>query len=121
MLQHHLGWAEVNATFYGSLKKVHECSCTTPFLCQIGGNLGVSCIRVIYFVLNLQENGADACASDAQVTRKHILQVSTFQMTILMLYNNREKYTFKVSPRLPEFPLSERSCTKRATDAVICC
>ncbi|XP_056913040.1 cullin-3-like [Takifugu flavidus] len=62
MLQHHLGWAEVNATFYGSLKK---------------------------------ENGADACASDAQVTRKHILQVSTFQMTILMLYNNREKYTFK--------------------------
>eukprot|EP00066_Takifugu_rubripes_P025487 XP_011614753.1 PREDICTED: cullin-3-like [Takifugu rubripes] len=62
MLQHHLGWAEVNATFYGSLKK---------------------------------ENGSDACASDAQVTRKHILQVSTFQMTILMLYNNREKYTFK--------------------------
>lgn len=29
-------------------------------------------------------------------TRKHILQVSTFQMTILMLFNNREMYTFEV-------------------------
>lgn len=25
------------------------------------------------------------------------MQVSTFQMTILMLFNNREKYTFEVS------------------------
>ena len=31
-------------------------------------------------------------------TRKHILQVSTFQMTILMLFNNREKSTFEVPP-----------------------
>lgn len=61
---------------------------------------------------NLQENGADACVRDAQVTRRHILQVSTLQMTILLLYNNREKFTFQVSPPLPEFPLSERSCTK---------
>lgn len=30
-------------------------------------------------------------------TRKHILQVSTFQMTILMLFNNREKFTFEVN------------------------
>ena len=29
-------------------------------------------------------------------TRKHILQVSTFQMTILMLFNNRENCTFEV-------------------------
>ncbi|PNI70579.1 CUL3 isoform 14, partial [Pan troglodytes] len=28
----------------------------------------------------------------------HILQVSTFQMTILMLFNNREKYTFELLP-----------------------
>lgn len=62
--------------------------------------------------MNLQENGADTCVSGAQVTRKHILQVSTLQMTILMLYNNREKFTFKVIP-LPEFPLSERSCAKK--------
>lgn len=82
------------------------------FLCRIRGNLGVSCIRVIYFLLNLQENGADTCVSNAQVTRKHILQVSTIQMTILMLFNNRERLTFKVSPPPSEFPLSERSCTK---------
>ena len=31
-------------------------------------------------------------------TRKHILQVSTFQMTILMIFNNREKSMFEVQP-----------------------
>lgn len=33
-------------------------------------------------------------------TRKHILQVSTFQMTILMLFNNRDKCTFEVGHSL---------------------
>lgn len=48
----------------------------------------------------LQEEGSDVSVGGAQVigfdTRKHILQVSTFQMTILMLFNNREMYTFEV-------------------------
>lgn len=47
-----------------------------------------------------QEDGSEVGVGGAQVTgsntRKHILQVSTFQMTILMLFNNREKYTFEV-------------------------
>lgn len=47
-----------------------------------------------------QEDGSEVGVGGAQVTgsntRKHILQVSTFQMTILMLFNNREKSTFEV-------------------------
>lgn len=50
--------------------------------------------------LQLQEDGSEVGVGGAQVTgsntRKHILQVSTFQMTILMLFNNREKCTFEV-------------------------
>lgn len=48
----------------------------------------------------MQEDGSELGMGGAQVTgsntRKHILQVSTFQMTILMLFNNREKCTFEV-------------------------
>lgn len=53
-----------------------------------------------YFDFLKQEDGSEVGVGGAQVTgsntRKHILQVSTFQMTILMLFNNREKYTFEV-------------------------
>lgn len=53
-----------------------------------------------YLPLAHQEDGSDVGVGGAQVTgsntRKHILQVSTFQMTILMLFNNREKFTFEV-------------------------
>lgn len=52
-----------------------------------------------------QEDGSEVGVGGAQVTgsntRKHILQVSTFQMTILMLFNNREKSTFEVHNLIP--------------------
>lgn len=52
--------------------------------------------------LSPQEDGSEVGVGGAQVTgsntRKHILQVSTFQMTILMLFNNREKSMFEVQP-----------------------
>ncbi|PNI70578.1 CUL3 isoform 13, partial [Pan troglodytes] len=70
-LQHHMGSADLNATFYGPVKK------------EDGSEVGVG--------------GAQVTGSN---TRKHILQVSTFQMTILMLFNNREKYTFEVTQQL---------------------
>lgn len=54
----------------------------------------------LFFKKIQQEDGSEVGVGGAQVTgsntRKHILQVSTFQMTILMLFNNREKYTFEV-------------------------
>lgn len=54
----------------------------------------------LFFEKIQQEDGSEVGVGGAQVTgsntRKHILQVSTFQMTILMLFNNREKYTFEV-------------------------
>ncbi|XP_066266185.1 cullin-3-A-like [Branchiostoma lanceolatum] len=53
-LQHHMGSADLNATFYGPKKE--------------GGGSNV---------------------------RKHILQVSTFQMCVLMLFNNRDKLTYE--------------------------
>lgn len=61
---------------------------------------GDNYILFIFFKKTKQEDGSEVGVGGAQVTgsntRKHILQVSTFQMTILMLFNNREKYTFEV-------------------------
>ncbi|KAI5092909.1 cullin-3 [Silurus meridionalis] len=77
-LQHHMGSADLNATFYGPVKK------------EDGSELGVG--------------GAQVTGSN---TRKHILQVSTFQMTILMLFNNREKCTFEEIQQETDIPERE--------------
>uniref|UniRef100_A0A8C6KUM1 Cullin 3 n=1 Tax=Nothobranchius furzeri TaxID=105023 RepID=A0A8C6KUM1_NOTFU len=77
-LQHHMGSADLNATFYGPIRK---------------------------------EDGSEVVVGGAQVTgsntRKHILQVSTFQMTILMLFNNREKSTFEEIQQETDIPERE--------------
>uniref|UniRef100_A0AAY4D659 Cullin family profile domain-containing protein n=1 Tax=Denticeps clupeoides TaxID=299321 RepID=A0AAY4D659_9TELE len=77
-LQHHMGSADLNATFYGPIKK------------EDGSDMGVG--------------GAQVTGSN---TRKHILQVSTFQMTILMLFNNREKCTFEEIQQETDIPERE--------------
>ncbi|KAJ0011656.1 hypothetical protein NQD34_012631 [Periophthalmus magnuspinnatus] len=77
-LQHHMGGADLNATFYGVVKK------------EDGSEVGVG--------------GAQVTGSN---TRKHILQVSTFQMTILMLFNNREKCTFEEIQQETDIPERE--------------
>ncbi|XP_069367318.1 cullin-3-B-like [Paralichthys olivaceus] len=77
-LQHHMGGADLNATFYGAVKK------------EDGSEVGVG--------------GAQVTGSN---TRKHILQVSTFQMTILMLFNNREKCTFEEIQQETDIPERE--------------
>uniref|UniRef100_A0A3B5KPE0 Cullin 3b n=1 Tax=Takifugu rubripes TaxID=31033 RepID=A0A3B5KPE0_TAKRU len=77
-LQHHMGSADLNATFYGPIRK------------EDGSEFGVG--------------GAQVTGSN---TRKHILQVSTFQMTILMLFNNREKFTFEEIQQETDIPERE--------------
>uniref|UniRef100_A0A674C0M1 Cullin 3 n=1 Tax=Salmo trutta TaxID=8032 RepID=A0A674C0M1_SALTR len=77
-LQHHMGSADLNATFYGPIKK------------EDGSEVGVG--------------GAQVTGSN---TRKHILQVSTFQMTILMLFNNREKSMFEEIQQETDIPERE--------------
>uniref|UniRef100_A0A667XA51 Cullin 3 n=1 Tax=Myripristis murdjan TaxID=586833 RepID=A0A667XA51_9TELE len=57
------------------------------------------------------EDGSELGVGGAQVTgsntRKHILQVSTFQMTILMLFNNRERSTFEEIQQETDIPERE--------------
>ncbi|XP_008211567.1 cullin-3 isoform X2 [Nasonia vitripennis] len=75
-LQPQLGSADLNATFYGPRREENmpECSSTSPGF----GN-----------------NGNGQRSSGTITTRKHIIQVSTYQMCVLMLFNNREKLTYE--------------------------
>jgi len=61
-----LGSADLNATFYGAKR-------------EEGADL----------------SGAASGASKAG-PRKHIMQVSTYQMVVLMLFNNRDKLSYEV-------------------------
>uniref|UniRef100_A0A8C4Q7Q7 Cullin 3b n=1 Tax=Eptatretus burgeri TaxID=7764 RepID=A0A8C4Q7Q7_EPTBU len=76
-LQHHMGSADLNATFYGPVKRDDS---------------------------DVSVGGAQLTGSN---TRKHILQVSTFQMTILMLFNSRDRCTFEEIQQETDIPEKE--------------
>lgn len=44
-----------------------------------------------------REDADSGPASSAKGVRRHILQVSTYQMCVLVLFNIRDKWTFEVS------------------------
>ena len=72
-LQPHLGSADLHAAFFGQKRE----DTTT-------------------------DSGA-ASSSKPAGPRKHILQVSTYQMCILLLFNNRDKWTYEVGAALSLF------------------
>jgi cullin 3 len=95
-LQSQLGWADLNAVFYGPRKEE-----TPDGVCAaIGATPSTS--------NNIQlENNVVSTSSFPQSVqtpsrpekpcppRKHIIQVSTHQMCVLMLFNNRDKITYE--------------------------
>ncbi|KAH8040743.1 hypothetical protein HPB51_012058 [Rhipicephalus microplus] len=64
-LQPQLGWADLNAVFYGPRKEENEASSSSV------GNL------------------------PAGAPRKHVIQVSTYQMCVLMLFNSRDRLLYE--------------------------
>ncbi|XP_074657662.1 cullin-3-A-like [Tubulanus polymorphus] len=74
-LQPQLGSADLNATFFGPRKDDSSSSSTTVVADNGAGGAGAS--------------------TGKSGPRKHIIQVSTYQMCILMLFNSRDKYTYE--------------------------
>lgn len=75
-LQPSLGSADLNALFFGKAGKMA--------------------------VMDASEQPSDT--SSNQQTRKHILQVSTYQMVLLMLFSNKEKWTFEEMKQETDIP-----------------
>ena len=73
-LQPQLGSADLNAVFFGPRREEGE------------GRDGASSST------SLMSSGSGPAGP-----RKHIIQVSTYQMCVLMLFNNREKLSYEVN------------------------
>ncbi|KAM9789868.1 LOW QUALITY PROTEIN: cullin-3-like [Neosynchiropus ocellatus] len=82
ILQPHMGMAEVNATFQSSAETVKTSSYT----------MSLFTVDVLYFDEQEEE---DAGGTQTSSTSRYILQVSTLQMIVLILFNKRETWTFQ--------------------------
>ena len=85
-LQPSLGSADLNATFFGKAIK------SEPVATEAMDDDSVSCA-----VVKSEPMIQAATSTTSLATRKHILQVSTYQMVILMLFSTKDKWTFEVS------------------------
>jgi len=80
-LQPQHGSADLNATFFG-LRRAGD---ATIDVAEEGGAAG-----------GINGNGSTCSAAAAKGVRRHIIQVSTYHMVILMLFNHRETWTYEV-------------------------
>ncbi|XP_035738748.1 cullin-3-like [Vespa mandarinia] len=85
-LQPQLGSADLNAIFSGPRREESSCGgLDTPSSSNSIGNGNSNGSN------SLLSQRSSICAS----TRKHIIQVSTYQMCVLMLFNKRERLTYE--------------------------
>ncbi|XP_071638558.1 cullin-3-like [Temnothorax longispinosus] len=83
-LQPQLGSADLNAVFYGPRRKESNCGgLNTPSSSSSIGNDSASS--------GLVSQRSSICSAP----RKHIIQVSTYQMCVLMLFNKIESFTYE--------------------------
>lgn len=108
-LQAQLGWADLNAVFYGVKREENDASSSilpsSSNLCT--STSGTQQLPQVIMPTNkyLNDPGAEPPTStsnqqtsqplDTIPGRKHILSVSTYQMCILMLYNERDSFSFE--------------------------
>jgi len=80
-----LGSADLNAIFYGKAKESEATE----------SSIGEA---------QMEQSSAISSSSSTQGTRKHILLVSTYQMSILVLFNNKSKWTFEELKQETDIP-----------------
>ena len=88
-LQSQLGWADLNAVFYGPKKEENTdaLSNLNPISSSSNADNGSN-------IVSTSSSTPPRVVSNVQ-PRKHIIQVSTHQMCILMLFNNRDKISYE--------------------------
>ena len=82
-LQPNLGSADLNAVFYGRPIRVEPGEEAAA-----ADELGTSQIAPL-------SSASSSSSSSLSTKRKHILQVSTYQMIVLVLFSNKERWTFE--------------------------
>ncbi|CAG2107483.1 unnamed protein product [Medioppia subpectinata] len=96
-LQSQLGWADLNAVFYGAKREdlatdannLNATACTSSSVNSFDNTVSTSSS------LQTTQLATNTTASVKITPRKHIIQVSTHQMCVLMLFNTRDKITYE--------------------------
>jgi len=81
-LQPQHGSADLNASFYGSRRAGDVAAVDVA---EEGGAAG-----------GLNGNGSSSSIGATKGVRRHIIQVSTYHMVILVLFNHRDTWTYEV-------------------------
>jgi cullin 3 len=91
-LQPNLGSADLNAVFYGRPARAVDAASGA------GGaqDQDEELVANIAPLSSTIAASATSSSSTALVKRKHILQVSTYQMIVLVLFSNKDRWTFEV-------------------------
>lgn len=84
-LQPSLGSADLNAIFYGKVSKSEPVEAITTTSVD-------------------DADGASAVSTAVVSQRKHILQVSTYQMVVLMLFSQKDRWTFEEMKQETDIP-----------------
>lgn len=95
-LQAQLGWADLNATFFGVVKR-EETDMSMGLQAQPQQQMQMQMLQMPN-TKYLHDPGLEPAASSSSrpsPPRRHIISVSTHQMCILMLYNDRDTFTCK--------------------------
>lgn len=136
-LHSNLGHAELSAIFNGPVASVEEAAPSQQAQVESGTPSSLAGAAASHrFSANSTSSLASGSAnsglpgspgiSDAAPMRKYILMVSTFQMVILMLFNQRNRYTFSellVESGIPERDLLRNLmalCMSKSTQRILC-
>ncbi len=102
-LQSQLGWADLNAVFYGAKKEEQSADNANNTTAALNNTCTSSSNNSLDNIVSTSSASMNTTFSIPQTTnnstkiipRKHIIQVSTHQMCVLMLFNNRDKISYE--------------------------
>ena len=98
-LQPQLGNSDLNAVFFGPRREETESPRDASAVASTAYNTpgASSIVSSSSAFANNSPFAPPAVEKPSVAPRKHIISVSTYQMCILMLFNNRERLTYEVS------------------------
>lgn len=114
-LQPQLGWADLNSTFYGPKREEMSENGANNSISQTSLNSNTSFYHENHH--DISSNNTVSTSTSAvslpptstklPVPRRHIIQVSTHQMCILMLFNNRDRLTCEEIATETDIPMKD--------------
>lgn len=111
-LQPQLGWGDLNAAFFGPKKEeTNDNVAALPSQTSIGSSSSAGLYNENHDMasntVSTSTSAISVPSTKLPVPRRHIIQVSTHQMCILMLFNNRDRLTCEEIANETDIPMKD--------------